>query len=70
MGGTLPTGRAHNIFAAAIAQILVHLHYFLHLDFSSEARWNLLALIFAVLIMVLFVVGSLWIMHNLNYRMM
>lgn len=58
------------IFTAAVAQILVHLHYFLHLDFSSEARWNLLAIIFAVLIIALFVVGSLWIMHSLNYRMM
>ena len=57
------------IFIAAAAQILVHLHYFLHLDFSSEARWNLLALIFAVLTMALFVGGSLWIMHSLNMRM-
>ena len=58
------------IFAAAIAQILVHLHYFLHLGSSSTARWNILSLIFTVLIMILFVGGSLWIMHSLNYRMM
>ncbi len=58
------------IFGAGVVQILVHLHYFLHLDTSSAARWNVLALIFTFLIMVLFVGGSLWIMHNLNYRMM
>lgn len=58
------------IFAAAIAQILVHLHYFLHLGSSSTARWNILSLIFTVLIMILFVGGSLWIMYSLNYRMM
>ena len=58
------------IFCAAVAQILVHLHYFLHLDTSSAARWNVLALVFTVLIMVLFVGGTLWIMSNLNYRMM
>lgn len=58
------------IFAAAIAQILVHLHYFLHLGSSSTARWNILSLIFTVLIMTLFVGGTLWIMHSLNYRMM
>ncbi|TKB28343.1 cytochrome o ubiquinol oxidase subunit IV [Desulfopila sp. IMCC35006] len=58
------------IFAAAIAQILVHLHYFLHLDRSSAASWNVLALIFTFLIMVLFVGGTLWIMHSLDYRMM
>jgi cytochrome o ubiquinol oxidase operon protein cyoD len=58
------------IFTAAVVQILVHLHYFLHLDRSSEARWNVLALIFTVFIMVLFVVGTLWIMYDLNMRMM
>jgi len=59
-----------SIFAAAIAQILVHLRYFLHMDASSAARWNVLAMVFTVLIMLLFVGGTLWIMYNLNYRMM
>jgi cytochrome o ubiquinol oxidase subunit IV len=56
--------------AAAAVQMLVHLHYFLHLDASSSARWNVLALAFTVLIMFIFVGGSIWIMFNLNYRMM
>ena len=58
------------IFSAGIVQILVHLHYFLHLDTSSAARWNVLALIFTILIMVLFVGGTIWIMNSLHYRMM
>jgi len=58
------------IFGAAIVQILVHLHYFLHLDTSSAMRWNLLALSFAVLIITLFIGGTLWIMYHLQYRMM
>jgi cytochrome o ubiquinol oxidase subunit IV len=58
------------IFSAGIVQILVHLYYFLHLDTSSAARWNVLAMIFTLLIMALFVGGTLWIMSNLNYRMM
>lgn len=58
------------IFGAGIVQILVHLYYFLHLDASSSARWNVLAMIFTVLIMALFVGGTLWIMSSLNYRMM
>jgi len=58
------------IFIAGLAQILVHLHYFLHLDTSSAARWNVLAMIFTLLIMALFVGGTLWIMYTLNYRMM
>jgi len=58
------------IFGAAIVQILVHLHYFLHLDGSSAARWNVLALLFTLLILFLFIGGTLWIMVNLHYRMM
>ncbi|MEW6351235.1 MAG: cytochrome o ubiquinol oxidase subunit IV [Thermodesulfobacteriota bacterium] len=58
------------IFSAGIVQILVHLYYFLHLDTSSAAHWNVLAMIFTVLIMVLFVGGTLWIMSSLHYRMM
>jgi cytochrome o ubiquinol oxidase subunit IV len=58
------------ICSAGLVQILVHLHYFLHLDTTSAARWNVLALIFTLLIMVLFVGGTLWIMYTLNYRMM
>lgn len=58
------------IFSAGIVQILVHLYYFLHLDTSSAARWNLVAMIFSVLIMVLFVGGTIWIMYNLYYRVM
>jgi len=58
------------ILAAAVVQMLVHLHYFLHLDTSSAARWNVAALLFTVLILVLFVGGTLWIMHSLHYRMM
>jgi cytochrome o ubiquinol oxidase operon protein cyoD len=58
------------IFGAAFLQILVHLHYFLHLDTSSAARWNILALVITLLILILFVALSLWLMADLNYRMM
>jgi cytochrome o ubiquinol oxidase subunit IV len=58
------------IFSAGLVQIVVHLHYFLHLDTSSAARWNVLAMIFTLLIMILFVGGTIWIMNSLHYRMM
>lgn len=58
------------IVGAALLQMLVHLHFFLHLDTSSGERWNILALLFTLMIMTLFVGGSLWIMFNLNSRMM
>jgi len=58
------------ILVAAVVQILVHLHAFLHLDTSSAMRWNVLAFLFTLLIMTIFVGGTIWIMFNLNYRMM
>ncbi len=71
MSGTVSSSAIlAGIFSAGIVQILVHLHYFLHLDTSSAAGWNLLAIIFTLLIMVLFVGGSIWIMNDLHYRMM
>lgn len=70
-GGALPHGAVvAGIFGAAVLQILTHLHYFLHMDTSSSARWNVMAMIFTLLIMFLFVGGSIWIMFDLNYRMM
>ena len=69
-GAWSPAATLAGIISAGLVQILVHLHYFLHLDTSSAARWNVLALIFTFLIMILFVGGTLWIMSNLNYRMM
>jgi len=71
MRGTLSSSAALAvIFSAGIVQILMHLHYFLHLDTTSAARWNVLAMLFTLLIMALFVGGTLWIMHSLYYRMM
>lgn len=64
------TAVVSGIFGAGIVQILVHLHYFLHLDTSSAARWNVLALLFTLTIMVLFVGGTIWIMFDLYHRMM
>ena len=71
MSGAFPAGvTIFAIFGAGLVQIVVHLHYFLHLDTSSAARWNVAALLFTIWILVLFFGGSLWIMWNLNYRMM
>jgi len=58
------------VVATAVIQVFVHLVYFLHMNTSSEERWNLVALIFTALIIGIVVVGSLWIMHNLNLNMM
>jgi cytochrome o ubiquinol oxidase subunit IV len=53
--------------ALAILQLLVQLYYFLHLAEEKKPRWNLTSLLFAVMVIVIIVFGSLWIMQNLNY---
>jgi cytochrome o ubiquinol oxidase operon protein cyoD len=54
----------------AIAQMGVHLVFFLHITTGSDNTNNVLALAFGVLIVTLIVAGSLWIMANLNDNMM
>jgi cytochrome o ubiquinol oxidase operon protein cyoD len=54
----------------AVAQIGVHLVFFLHLTTAPDDTNNVLALAFGVLIVVLILAGSLWIMQHLNDNMM
>ena len=54
----------------AVAQMGVHLVFFLHITTGPDNTNNVLALAFGVLIVTLVVVGSLWIMTNLNDNMM
>ena len=54
----------------AIAQMGVHLVFFLHLTTGPDNTNNVLALAFGVLIVALVVGGSLWIMAHLNHNML
>jgi cytochrome o ubiquinol oxidase operon protein cyoD len=54
----------------ALAQIGVHIVYFLHVNRSEEQRWNLMALIFTAIVLCIILGGSIWIMHNLYLNMM
>ena len=57
------------IFVLAVAQMGVHLVFFLHITTGDDNVNNVLALAFGILIVVLLVVGSLWIMSHLNHNM-
>jgi cytochrome o ubiquinol oxidase operon protein cyoD len=54
----------------AIAQMGVHLVFFLHLTTSPDNVNNVMALAFGVLIVFMVIAGSLWIMAHLNHNMM
>ena len=53
----------------AIAQMGVHLVFFIHITTDPDNTNNILALAFGLLIVFLVVAGSLWIMDNLNQNM-
>jgi cytochrome o ubiquinol oxidase subunit IV len=54
----------------AIAQMGVHLVFFLHLTTGADNTNNVLALAFGLLIVFLVVGGSIWIMGHMNQNMM
>jgi cytochrome o ubiquinol oxidase operon protein cyoD len=72
MGKVIPNAQTLAIvvmFFAAI-QIVVHMIYFLHMNTKSEGGWNMLALIFTLVLVVITLTGSIWVMFHLNSNMM
>jgi cytochrome o ubiquinol oxidase subunit IV len=65
-----PPGIPVGLIVLALAQIGVHLVFFLHLGSGSDSTNNILALAFGVLIVFLIITGSVWIIANLNSNMM
>ena len=58
------------ILGLAAVQIVVHMIYFLHMDSKSQGGWNLLALIFTMVLVAIALSGSIWVMYHLNHNMM
>ena len=56
--------------ALAVAQMGVHLAFFLHITTGPDNTNNALALAFGVLIVGIVIAGSAWIMYHLNANMM
>ena len=57
------------LIALAVAQMGIHLVFFLHITTDPDNANNVLALAFGILIVCLVVFGSLWIMQHLNHAM-
>jgi len=56
------------VIVLALIQFLVQAFFFLHLGHETKPRWKLYVFLFMILIVSLLVLGSLWIMTNLNYH--
>ena len=64
-----PVTAAVVVMVFAVAQIFVHMVYFLHMNPRSEGGWTLLAAIFTIVIVVIALSGSLWVMSHLHQNM-
>ena len=58
------------LIVLAVAQMGVHLVFFLHLNTGPDSTNTVLALAFGLLITFLIIAGSLFIMVNLDYNML
>lgn len=58
------------ISALALAQALVQLVFFLHMGQEKSPYWNLQTFLFMLGVLLIIVLGTLWIMYNLDYQMM
>ena len=58
------------LLAFAAVQVVVHMVYFLHMNTKSEGGWNMMALIFTIMIVGIAMAGSLWVMYHMNHNMM
>ena len=58
------------LLVLAVAQMGVHLVFFLHVTTGPDNTNNVLALAFGVMVVFLIVIGSIWIMGHLNQNMM
>ena len=62
-------GAAVALLVLAVAQMGIHLIFFLHITTAPDNANNVLALAFGVLIVCLVVFGSIWVMGHLNHSM-
>lgn len=54
----------------ALLQVVVHLHYFMHIDLGQSHRDDLMLILFTSLILLLIIAGTVWILWDLHARMM
>jgi len=65
-----PSNTAMVLLGLGAVQIVVHMVYFLHMNSKSEGGWNMLALIFSAILVVIVLSGSIWVMYHMNHNMM
>jgi cytochrome o ubiquinol oxidase operon protein cyoD len=61
---------AYTIVSLALVQAVVQLIFFLHVGQEENPKWELLVFYFMLLVLFIVVAGTLWVMNDLNHRVM
>jgi len=70
MGNVLPSSELYvAIGLLALIQLFVQVVFFLRLNATKEGLWNSMSFFFVIVIVVILVIGTLWIMYNMNVNM-
>lgn len=60
----------YTVMGLALLQAIIQLLFFLHIGKEKRPRLELISLLFTTLILLIVVIGSIWVMNDLNMRMM
>lgn len=70
LGGGFAAGTTLTVIGVlALIQLIVHLRFFLHIDRSRQKREDLDLILFTTMVVLIIVVGTVWILGNLQERM-
>lgn len=64
------TTLSYTIVGLGLIQAAVQLRFFLHLGQEAKPRWETVVFFFMLVILLIICLGSLWVMNDLNARMM
>ena len=69
--GGFGTGTVLGVIAVlGLIQVVVHVRYFLHVDMSEAHKEERHLLAFSVLLLFIMAAGTIWVLYNMNGRMM
>ncbi len=64
-----PVSIAFFVLILAFMQLVLQLFTFLHVQTEAKPRWKSIGFVSSMIMIAVVVVGSIWVMYNLNYRM-
>ena len=58
------------VFVFGAVQMVVHLHYFMHVSLKVDEGWQVMSMLFTILLLAIILGGSIWVMFHLHENMM